>query len=215
MKKILYLIKVVVLIHLLVFLINGLWTATFICLFNFITILISDFVQKKLNYNNVFTLVIYIFLTSSLIGGEIYNLYVKIWYYDIIMHILSFFIVSGLLYYLLKILSIKINKIIFMLFIFSFAMMIAALWEITGFTIDRVFNSDMQKDTVITEVNSKLLSVDGKKVVKKTINKTIIGDDIIRGYIDIGLYDTIGDMICAVVGSIVFIGILNLKEASY
>lgn len=215
MKKILYLIKVVVLIHLLVFLINGLWTATFICLFNFITILISDFVQKKLNYNNVFTLVIYIFLTSSLIGGEIYNLYVKIWYYDIIMHILSSFIVSGLLYYLLKILSIKINKIIFMLFIFSFAMMIAALWEITEFTIDRVFNSDMQKDTVITEVNSKLLSVDGKKVVKKTINKTIIGDDIIRGYIDIGLYDTIGDMICAVVGSIVFIGILNLKEASY
>lgn len=215
MKKILYLIKVVVLIHLLVFLINGLWTATFICLFNFITILISDFVQKKLNYNNVFTLVIYIFLTSSLIGGEIYNLYVKIWYYDIIMHILSSFIVSGLLYYLLKILSIKINKIIFMLFIFSFAMMIAALWEITGFTIDRVFNSDMQKDTVITEVNSKLLSVDGKKVVKKTINKTIISDDIIRGYIDIGLYDTIGDMICAVVGSIVFIGILNLKEASY
>ena len=38
--------------------------------------------------------------------------------------------------------------------------------------------------------------------------------DVIDGYIDIGLYDTIDDMICAVGGSIIFIVIYKLKEAS-
>ena len=41
-----------------------------------------------------------------------------------------------------------------------------------------------------------------------------ICNDIIRGYIDIGLYDTIGDMVCEVVGSIIFIVIFKLKETS-
>lgn len=215
MKKILFLIKVVVLIHLLVCIVNGLWTATFICLFTLITLLISDSIKKKLKYNNIFDLLIYIFLTSSLIGGEIYNLYIKIWYYDIIMHTLSSFIISALLYYLLKKSNIKINTSLLILFIFSFAMMVESIWEITEFTIDRIFDSDMQKDTIITEINSKLLSTNGKNVVKNKINKMKIGDDIIDGYIDIGLYDTIEDMICAVCGSIIFIVIFKnkLKEA--
>ena len=84
-------------------------------------------------------------------------------------------------------------------------MMVAALWEITEFTIDRVFNIDMQKDTIIGEINSTLLSSDGKSVVKKKINNMKIGDTVVNGYIDIGLYDTIEDMICATLGSIVFI----------
>ena len=53
MKKILNLIKVVVLIHLLSNIINGLWTATFICLFSLIILLISDFIQNKLKYNKL------------------------------------------------------------------------------------------------------------------------------------------------------------------
>ena len=71
MKKILYLIKVAVIIHLLVNIVNGLWAATFICLFNLLTVFLSDFIQKKFKYSNIFALLIYIFLTSSLIGGNI------------------------------------------------------------------------------------------------------------------------------------------------
>ena len=70
------------------------------------------------------------------------------------MHTLNSFIVSGLLYYFINIINIKINASTFMLFIFSFAMMIASLCEITEFTIDIVFISDMQKDTVITKIKS-------------------------------------------------------------
>ena len=83
--------------------------------------------------------------------------------------------------------------------------MIASIWEITEFSIDRIFGADMQKDTIINEINSVLFSSDGRSVVKKKINSIKIGEYTINGYIDIGLYDTISDMICAICGSLLFI----------
>lgn len=92
-------------------------------------------------------------------------------------------------------------------------MMVAAMWEITEFSIDRLFNADMQKDTIVTEIKSNLFSEDGSSVVKKEINSSKIGNCTFDGYIDIGLYDTIDDMVCAVFGSLLFIIIYKLKEA--
>ena len=217
-KSIFSLFKVVVILNLLVCLMNREWTATFICLFNFVLFFMADFVQKKLGHNNFLHFLIYLFFTSSLLGGEVYFLYVRIWYFDIILHIFSSFIVSWFCFYLIKLFIKNIGGILFTIFIFSFAMMIAAIWEIAEFSIDRLFGVDMQKDTIITEVNSVLLSSDGRSVINKKISEMKIGDYIVNGYIDIGLYDTIGDMICAVIGSIVFIIIFKLnsvvKEAS-
>lgn len=215
-KKLFILIKVVVFIHLLFCLINGLWATTFVCLFNLLLFFVSDFIQKKFGYSNLFNLFIYLFLFGSLTLGEFYYLFVKVWYFDIIMHVLSSFIVSGLVVYALKFFRIDMNKIVMMFFIFSFTMMIAALWEITEFSIDRIFSSDMQKDTVISEINSTLLSDDGRSVVKKDINRMKIGNKVFNGYIDIGLYDTIEDLICAVGGSMIFIiiSIFNIHNGN-
>ena len=99
-----------------------------------------------------------------------------------------------------------------MLCIFSFAMMIASLWEIAEFSIDRLFDVDMQKDTVINEVNSMLLSDNGNVVVKNKISSMTIGKYIVNGYLDIGLYDTINDMVCAIIGSLIFIIYIFYKE---
>lgn len=214
LKKIFVILKVVVILNLLICLVNREWTATFICLFNFILLFIADYVQKKLGYSDFYQLLIYIFLIVSLVGGEVYYLYSKIWFLDIILHTLSSFIVSFLFIYIFRLFRGNVNKIMLIICIFSFAMMIAALWEITEFSIDRLFDTDMQKDTVISEVNSVLLSSDGKTVVKKRINSMTIGNYTIDGYLDIGLYDTVEDMICAVVGSLLFIVIYKVKEAS-
>lgn len=59
MKIIFYLIKVVVLIHLLFCFVNEAWTTTFICLFNLVSLSLADFVQKKFKYNNLFLLLIF------------------------------------------------------------------------------------------------------------------------------------------------------------
>jgi len=204
-RKLFVLFKVVVFIHLLIYLVDGEWTATFICLFNLLLFFLVDYVQKNIMYSDKFKLLIYIFLFGSLVGGEVYNLYSEIWFFDIVLHLFSSFIVSGLFVYVFRLFKCNINRFLFIICIFCFAMMIASLWEITEFSIDRLFDKDMQKDTVITEVNSMLLSNDGKSVVKKKIDSMIIGDYTINGYLDIGLYDTMEDMICAVFGSLLFI----------
>ena len=76
-------------------------------------------------------------------------------------------------------------------------------------TIDNVFNKDMQKDTVVNNITSTLFSQDKNKAIKKEINSLYINNiDFIQeygGYIDIGLYDTMEDMICALLGALLFI----------
>lgn len=213
-KKIFIIFKVAVILNLLMCLVNREWIATFICLFNFILFFIADYVQKKLKYKNYFQLLIYVFLIVSLMGGEVYYLYSKIWFLDIILHTLSSFIVSGLFLLIFKVFRNNINNILLMVCIFSFAMMVAVMWEITEYSIDRLFNVDMQKDTIISEINSVLLSIDGKRVVNRKISSMSFGNYVIDGYLDIGLYDTMEDMICALGGCFIFIIIYKIKGAS-
>ena len=94
-------------------------------------------------------------------------------------------------------------------------MMIESVWEISEFCIDRVFNQDMQKDTIINEITSTYFSTSGDTPVKLKVNDVIV-DGIsfyskYGGYIDIGLYDTISDMVCALVGSGIFIIIFKKR----
>jgi len=215
-RKLFVLFKVVVFIHLLIYLVDGEWTATFICLFNLLLFFLVDYVQKNIMYSDKFKLLIYIFLFGSLVGGEVYNLYSEIWFFDIVLHLFSSFIVSGLFVYVFRLFKCNINRFLFIICIFCFAMMIASLWEITEFSIDRLFDKDMQKDTVVNEVNSMFLSSDGNSIIKVNVDSMSIGGTILDGYLDIGLYDTVEDMICATLGSIIYLIIdrRKIKEAS-
>ena len=213
LKKIFIILKVVVILNLLYTLINLEWTATFVCLLTIIFLFISDFIKRKLCYGDVFKLLIYIFLIFSLVGGEVYYLYVRISYFDVIMHIFSSFIISGLVFYLIKYYKCNICNKLITLFVFSVAMMTAAMWELTEFSIDRIFNVDMQKDTVINEVNSVMLTSDGRGVGHVMVDKMRLGNIVFEGYLDIGLYDTMYDIVCAGIGSIILIIIYRIKEA--
>ena len=81
--------------------------------------------------------------------------------------------------------------------------------------MDKYFDFDMQKDTVVDKINSVSLNDDeGSKVVKvydilfteiHTLDGVIRIDD---GYLDIGLVDTISDMKINMVGAFTF-GVLS------
>lgn len=75
------------------------------------------------------------------------------------------------------------------------------------FGMDMLFGKDMQKDTVITTINSMLLS--GQPNVIEHINdigQTLVdGKNLgINGYLDIGLIDTMKDLLVNFVGAVVF-----------
>ena len=123
------------------------------------------------------------------------------------MHTFFAFVISYSGLYLIRYFNIYGSIYFVILFIFSFAMMAESIWEIFEFSMDRVIGTDMQKDTVIRNINSMYLSHD--IYVDKVIVNDIDFMERYGGYLDIGLYDTIGDMICTVVGSFMFIVIMK------
>lgn len=203
---------------LLVSLINFNMTTVFLFLFTIVLLFLADYLRKKLSYSYHLQGLIYVFIIDSEFLGEINHFYNETKYFDDIMHMLSSFIIAYLSLYLLKIITKDKSEKLVIIFSFMMSMAVASLWEITEFTIDNIFLTDMQKDTVIVELKSSLLS-DNNKPVKKEIVSLYVNDvDYFYeygGYIDIGLYDTMEDMICALFGALLFICMYLFKWLRY
>lgn len=208
-NKILNITKIVVIISLLVSLTRPNITTIFLLLFTITLLFLADYLKKKLSYPYKLQVIIYIFILGTELLGEINNYYNETKYFDDIMHTLSSFITSFLAVYILKKLTKTNTKKLTIIFALTMSMSISSLWEITEFTIDRIFSTDMQKDTIITTINSSIISIDKSTPQKKEITSLYVNNiDYIEtygGYIDIGLYDTMEDMICALLGVLIFI----------
>lgn len=203
MKKIDLLYLIVVMFYLISGLIKWDMTTIFACVLSLIFMVITNVIGKKLGFGNGIKILIYVFILSTEILGEIYHFYVDVWWFDIVMHTYFAFVISYVGLYLIRYFNIKESIYFVILFIFSFAMMTESIWEIFEFSMDRVIGTDMQKDTVIRNINSTYLSEN--IYVDKVMVNDIDFMDRYGGYLDIGLYDTIGDMVCACIGSIIFI----------
>lgn len=209
MKKIDLLYLIVVIFYLISGLIKWDMTTIFACVLSLIFMVITNVIGKKIGFGNGIKILIYVFILSTEILGEIYHFYVDVWWFDIVMHTYFAFIVSYAGLYLIRYFKIKGSIYFVILFIFSLAMMTESVWEIFEFSMDRVIGTDMQKDTVIRNINSTYLSEN--IYVDKVMVNDIDFMDRYGGYLDIGLYDTIGDMICTVVGSFMFIVIMKKR----
>ena len=104
-------------------------------------------------------------------------------------------------------------------------MTIGVIWEFAEFTMDKLFLTDAQKDHQITTISSVYLNEEGKNesVILKDIEYTKIyskdasGELIetaIGGYLDIGLNDTMKDLMVNFLGAIIFnlIAYLYIKD---
>ena len=209
MKKIDLLYLIVVIFYLISGLIKWDMTTIFACVLSLIFMVITNVIGKKLRFGNGIKILIYVFILSTEILGEIYHFYVDVWWFDIVMHTYFSFVISYVGLYLIRYFNIKKSIYFVILFIFSFAMMTESVWEIFEFSMDRVIGTDMQKDTVIRNISSTYLSHD--IYVDKVMVNDIDFMDRYGVYLDIGLYDTIGDMICTVVGSFIFIVIMKKR----
>lgn len=209
MKKIDLLYLIVVMFYLISGLIKWNMTTIFACVLSLIFMVITNVIGKKLGFGNGIKILIYAFILSTEILGEIYHFYVDVWWFDIVMHTYFSFVISYVGLYLIRYFNIKKSIYFVILFIFSFAMMTESIWEIFEFSMDRVIGTDMQKDTVIRNISSTYLFHD--IYVDKVMVNDIDFMDRYGGYLDIGLYDTICDMICTVVGSFMFIVIMKKR----
>lgn len=200
-------IKVLVIISFILELIKGNITNIFLSIITYILFILTDILSKKINISYNSKILIYIFLYISNILGEVYSLYAKISYFDLIAHFLSGIVISSIAFDI--IIKEKIKKVLKIIFVLSIPLAVASLWEVTEFTIDRLLKKDMQKDTIINEITSVKFSLNNKDPITKKVDFVKVNhEDFTKdygGYIDIGLFDTMEDIIMCTIGTIVFI----------
>lgn len=187
-----------------------------VCLTLFLFLIPSILHRKfKIVFPSALEIMIYILVFSSEILGEVMAFYVHIKIFDTILHLLYGFVMTAIGFSLIDILNNNLKAKLLLvpkylvLFGFCYGMSSGLTWEILEYTMDKCFNQDMQKDTVITEINSVLLNEeDDNKVKTIDIDELIVNEeDYIEkygGYIDIGLNDTMKDLIVNMIGTIVF-----------
>lgn len=198
---------------------TGNYTNAALCVVSLILFLMPAFFEKKFKIDipAVFEIIIMLFIFSAEILGEINNFYMRIPYWDTILHTLNGFLAASVgfsLVYLLNENSSKVNlsPIFVSLVAFCFSMMIGIVWEFFEYGMDCTFKTDMQKDTYISEVYTVDLEPDltNDVVSLKDIDKTILYDSkgneivVLDQYIDIGLHDTMKDLIVNFIGAVVF-----------
>lgn len=203
----------------------------FMCLLTLVLFMIPTFVDKKLNIKlpSLLEGIILLFIFCAQILGELQGFYLKVPYWDTILHTLNGFIMAGIGLAMIDILNrtsslhFNMSPLFVVLVSFCFSMTIGVLWEFFEYGMDRFTYTDMQKDTIVDTISSVELnpSIENVSYVITDIDETIIkgklnGDPAeikIYGYLDIGIQDTMEDLAVNCIGAIVFsiFGIFYLK----
>jgi len=115
----------------------------------FLPLLLGRRFDVNIPYEFEFLAVIFIY--ASLFLGEVHGYYIRYWWWDIVLHTGSGFLLGMLGFLLVYVMNEKkeveldIRPGFIALFTFVFAMAIGALWEIFEFSMDHLAGTVMQK----------------------------------------------------------------------
>ena len=191
-----------------------------LCLLSLVLLILPIIIQRKFEITlpNTLEITIYLFIFSAEILGEINNFYHLIPHWDTTLHTLNGFLATAVGFSLIDLLNknskkFNLSPIYLCIVAFSFSMTIGVLWEFFEYTADKFFMTDMQKDTILTEISTVTLDEthDNNPVIIEDIARTILYDkngqpiaSIDNGYLDIGLNDTMKDLFVNFIGAIIF-----------
>jgi hypothetical protein len=129
-----------------------------------------------------------LFIYAALYLGSIQEFYVKFWWWDILLHTSSGFIlgiVGFLLVYVLnnnRLNSINLKPGFIALFAFMFSIGIGALWEIFEFIMDQLLDHKMQEDSlidtmwdlIVDSIGALIISIMGWKYISVAGNDSFL-----------------------------------------
>ncbi len=200
------------------------------CVLVLILFLVPAFLQDKMKLSipPLFQAIIFAFIFAAEILGEIDHYYVRIPGWDTILHTINGFLFAAVgfsLIYLLNRGSKNFNLTPFYLALvaFCFSMTIGVIWEFFECSMDLFFDMDMQKDFIVEEFSSVTLDPQqaGNVIQVQGITDTVIHTrsgqsfTVNGGYLDIGILDTMKDLLVNLIGAVVFstIGYISLKTS--
>ncbi len=153
----------------------------------FLTFLPSIIEKKfKIDYPNESELVLILFIFASMYLGEIQSFYIKFWWWDLMLHIISGFIIAYIAFMTVHILNKKkkldLSPVFVSLFSFSFAVSMGVIWEIFEFAVDFIFKVNMQKsglndtmsDLIVNSIGALIVSYFGYLYLRKKFKSKII-----------------------------------------
>ncbi|MBQ8403877.1 MAG: hypothetical protein IJX55_05580 [Clostridia bacterium] len=200
------------------------YLTTFLCVAALVVFMLPPVIDKKFNIELPGGLEIStaVFTFMCVIGGEVGYLYAKFPLWDKILHMFSGFIIAAIGLALIEIRNKhkepmqKLSPLLTVVFAFCFSVTVAVCWEVFEFAVDSFFGTtDMQADYFVDSFASKKAGGETNPipVVVNGIESVVItfsdGREalVLPGYIDIGVADTMYDMIVAAIGSFVFCAI--------
>ncbi len=215
----------VVLVAVLGFL-QGRYEYVFICVLSLVLFLVPSFLERKLQMQLPSSLekIILLFIYAAEIMGELQAFYTRIPWWDTMLHTLNGFLCAAIGFALVDVLNtnrrvrVQLAPIYLAVVAFCFSMTVGVLWEFFEFGMDVLFGFDMQKDTVLSSISSVLLDPTGgqrpvaiENITEMSLNGQPLG---VGGYLDIGLYDTMKDMLVNLIGAVAFsiVGYFHVKS---
>lgn len=174
----------------------------------------------KIEIPNMLEIIIISFIFSSTVLGELSDFYGYFSMWDTILHALTGFLAGGVGFSLVYLLNkntktMNLTPLLLAIVSFCFSMTVGVMWEFVEFSADHIFQLDMQKDSLVQQINSVELSKDGNTVHSiPNIEQTIVeykdsaGNTekyvISGGYLDIGIIDTMKDLFVNFIGALTF-----------
>ncbi len=172
--------------------------------------------RLKMDIPPIFEGIIYLFIFSAEILGEVNHFYVRIHGWDSMLHTTNGFLCAAVGFSLVYLLNrnhrgIMLTPLYMTLMAFCFSMTVGVIWEFFEFGADRFLGKDMQKDFIVDSFHSVTLDTTGQQtpILVEDITSTTIhtktGDITINGgFLDIGIIDTMKDLFVNFIGAIVF-----------
>ncbi len=211
-----FILRLLVLIVLILQILNKNYENAFLCILTLFLFILPSFIQVsfKIELPKTLEVIMLLFIFAAEILGEISSFYIIFPMWDTVLHTLNGFLAAAIGFSLVDLLNnssrleFKLSPLFMALVAFSFSMTIGVLWEFFEFGMDQFMGMDMQKDTVIHSFQSVLLDTTKSNVpihVKNIQDVIINGESLgVGGYLDIGLIDTMQDLLVNFIGAIIF-----------
>lgn len=202
------------------------WENAGICVLALCLFLIPSFLERKLKIElpTVLEVIIFLFIFAAEILGEINAFYIRFPFWDTMLHTVNGFLCAAVGFAMVDILNqnpkikFTLSPLYLAVAAFCFSMTVGVLWEFFEFSADCFVHTDMQKDTILSSISSVMLDPDGGNkamTLSGITDVTVNGHDLgLGGYLDIGLFDTMKDLLVNFIGAVVFsvIGYFYVKR---
>jgi hypothetical protein len=123
---------------------------------------------------------ILVYTAAALLGGEIGGLYVTLWWWDIVLHLIASAVLSlvGMALVMMASGGARPHVAMWVLAVlaFGFSMMVGAMWELMEFSLDAVFGTNTQRSGLPDTMGDMAANLAGGAV------GAVIGHDtVVRG----------------------------------